>query len=112
MKKTITSIALATAALGFAAAPAAAETVQQVTVALSYDNNASVADNYKAFKKQVRQTCRKDLTISALTSSRKAARECRTELLDVAVKASGNREMIALHIGDNAPIQTAQVITR
>jgi len=112
MKKTITSIALATAALGFAAAPAAAETVQQVSVALSYDNNDSVADNYKAFKKQVRKTCRKDLVISALTSSRKASRECRAELLDAAVKVSGNREMIALHLGDDAPIQTAQAITR
>ena len=112
MKKTIISIALATAALGFVAVPAAAETVQQVSVALSYDNSVSVADNYKAFKKQVRQTCRKDLTVTALTSSRKAARECRTELLSAAVKASGNREMIALHIGDDAPVQTAQVITR
>ncbi len=112
MKKTITSIAIATAALGLITVPASAETLQKVTVELRYDDSASAADNYKAFKNEVRRTCRKDLVITALTSSRKAARECRTELLDAAVKASGNREMIALHLGDDAPVQTAQVITR
>lgn len=111
MKNIFAPLAIATS-LGLATAPADAQTAQQVSVALNYDDSLSVADNYKAFKQQVRRTCRENMVISVLTSSRQASRECRAELLDAAVKASGNREMIALHIGDNSPVRTAQIIKR
>ncbi|WP_298467931.1 hypothetical protein [uncultured Erythrobacter sp.] len=98
MNMFLKSAAIAAGTLAVLAAPVSAQdTAQEVSVAFTYDANASTEQNYRELRGEVRRACRSGNAVVSSVFGRKARSECRESLLTKAVAATGRPALIAMH---------------